>query len=401
MRDLALSRRRTILPRVRDWAPQAGRWPVRLALALLLLVALVAAVQAQGTGVIEGQVVNGTAGGSVAGAGLQVTVQVFLGGTEMDTLQGVTDGDGRFRFDGLDTDPELEYWPEVTYLDVLYSVGEPLFFDGEEATLGTTITVYETTDDDSGIRLDSVHMIAESFGQVLRISEIHLFGNASDRTYVGSEGDGSQQGALYIPLPEGAVGLAFGEDIPEERYVEVEGGLMDTEPVPPGSETAIAFFSYHLVVAGETIPMERSFAYPLADLNVLAAQPGLTLNSDQMQFLGLEPFQDRDYGLYTAQNVPAGTPLIMEWVSTGEMPTGEGTETMPSSNSGATSTLPTRGNQKLLLWLGFGLVVLAWCACLPVGYHASRFCPCNRFRCGEGSQGPALAGGAVRPRGGL
>jgi hypothetical protein len=359
MRDPAFSGRGAALPRVRDRAPRSGRWLVRMALSLLSLLALVSAVQAQGTGVIEGQVVNGTAGGSEPGAGLQVTLEGFLGGTEVATLQAVTDGEGRFRFEGLDTDPELEYWPEVVYLDVPYSVEEPLFFDGEGATLSATVTVYETTDDDSGIRLDSVHMIAESFGQVLRISEIHLFGNAGDRTYVGSEGEGGQREGLYIPLPEGAVGLAFGEDIPADQYIEVEGGLVDTEPVPPGSETSLTFFSYHLVVAGEIIPMERSFAYPLTILNVLAAQPGLTLNSDQLQFQGLEPFQGRDYGFYTVQDVPANTPLTMEWVSTGEMPAGESTETMPASESGATSTLPTRGNQRLLLWVGFGFAVLA------------------------------------------
>jgi hypothetical protein len=84
----------------------------------------------------------------------------------------------------------------------------------------------------------------------------------------------------------------------------------------------------------------------------------LTLNSDQLQFQGLEPFQGRDYGLYTIQDVPAGTPLTMEWVSTGEMPAGGSTEGM-SSDSGAVPTVPTRGNQRLLLWVGFGLVVLA------------------------------------------
>lgn len=359
MRDPAFSRGRATLPHVRNQAPRTGRWPVRLALALLLLWALVTAVQAQGTGVIEGQVVNGTAGGAAPGAGLQVTTQVFLGGTEMDTLQAVTDGEGRFRFEGLDTDPELEYWPEVVYLDVPYSVEEPLTFDAEGATLSAAVTVYEATDDDSGIRLDSIHMIAESFGQVLRISEIHLFGNAGDRTYVGSDGDEGQRGGLYIPLPEGAVGLAFGEDIPTDRYVEVEGGLLDTDPVPPGAETSLTFFSYHLVVAGETIPLERSFAYPLTILNVLAAQPGLTLNSDQFQFQGLEPFQGRDYGFYTIQDVPADTPLMMEWVSTGEMPAGGSTEGMPPSDSAAVPTAPTRGNQRLLLWVGFGLVLLA------------------------------------------
>jgi hypothetical protein len=359
MRSPALSREGVAQHRVRGRVPWSGRWPVRLALALLSLLALVAAVQAQGTGIIEGQVVNGTVGGAEPGAGLDVTLRVFQGATEVNTLQAVTGSDGRFRFEGLDTSGELEYWPEVVYLDVTYSVEEPLFLDGEGATRSASIAVYETTDDDSGVRLDSIHMIAESFGQVLRISEIHLFGSSGDRTYIGTDGDGGQRSTLYIPLPQGAVGLAFGEDIPEDRYVEVEGGLMDTEPVPPGSESSLTFFSYHLVVSGETIPLERSFAYPVTSLNLLVAQPGLTLNSAQLQFQGLEPFQGRDYGLYTIQGLPANTPLTMEWVSTGETPAGGSTEGMPSSGGEAAAGVSTRGNQRLLLWLGFGLVFLA------------------------------------------
>ena len=39
--------------------------------------------------------------------------------------------------------------------------------------------------------------------------------------------------------------------------MEVDGGLVDTEPVPPGSESSLVFFSYHLMVTGETVPLER------------------------------------------------------------------------------------------------------------------------------------------------
>jgi len=76
-----------------------------------MAVALPAGAHAQGEGVVEGLVLNGTPGGPEVGAGLPVTLRAFLGDAEMDALETTTAGDGSFRFEGLDTDPTLQYWP--------------------------------------------------------------------------------------------------------------------------------------------------------------------------------------------------------------------------------------------------------------------------------------------------
>ena len=340
-----------------------GRGPARgivwVGLAFLVSLALLVAVQAQTAGILEGQVVNGTPGGAEPGADLPVVLHVYRGEVESDTLETTTDTDGRFLFEGLDTDATLEYWPEVVYRDVSYSSAEPVQFDGESATLTATLTVFETTDDDSTIRVDSVHMIAESFGEVLRISEIHLFGNSGERTYVGAgEGEGAPKTTVFLPLPENAVGVAFGEGIAGDRFVEVEGGLMDTEPVPPGAESSLAFFSYHLMVTGETVQLERRFAYPVSSLNMLVAQPGLAVSSEQLQSRGIELFQGQQYELYATQNLDVGTPLLLEFMpmaDAGDAATGG----MPSSSGQGTVSVPSNGNQKLLLWMGVGLTALA------------------------------------------
>lgn len=329
-----------------------------VALGLLLSLVLVAAVRAEGAGILGGQLVNGTAGGQDPGSGLTVLLRVYRGESEEDTFETTTDAEGRFRFDGLDTDAGLEYWPEAVYGGVPFSSVEPLRFDGEPTTLSTPITVYETTDDDSAIRLDSVHIIAESFGEVLRIAEIHLVGNGGDRAYVGRGGDGGQGGTIVIPLPEQAVGVAFGEGTEADRFVEVEGGLADTAPVLPGPESSLIFFSYHLMVTGETVPLERRFSYPVTNLNMLVAQPGLTLESAQLQLMGVEPFQDRQYELYVAQSLAAGAPLIMELVP-GETGGNAGTTGMPTTNVQGIAGASTRGNQHLLLPIGIGLAALA------------------------------------------
>ncbi|MGD2207286.1 MAG: hypothetical protein PVH17_10945 [Anaerolineae bacterium] len=325
-------------------------------LGLLLVLALVGTVHAQGAGSLEGRIVNGTADGPEMEAGVPVTLRVLRGGNEVDTLETVTDADGRFRFEGLDTDPSLEYWPEAVYLGVPYSNDEPYQFDSEQALLDVTLTVFETTMDDDSVRLDSVHFIIESFDQVLRVSEIHLFSNTGDRTYVGQV-EGEKRLTIDIPLPENAVGLAFQQDISEERFVEVEGGLMDSEPVPPGQEASLVFISYHLMVGESPIPLERRFAYPVDTLNVLAAEPGLALRSEQLQARGVESFQGRQYQFFVGRDFPPDTPLVLELLveeTTGaaDMPAA------PAEGDPAAPAASTRGNQGLFRWLGLVLAGL-------------------------------------------
>lgn len=339
--------------RVLERKPDIWRLVV-VALATAYALMLVDTVRAQGNGVLEGQVVNGTAGGAEVGAGLPVTLYAFRGNEEVGFWETTTDAEGRFRFEGLDTDADVDYWPEVVYLDVSYRTETPHRFEGDLTTGAATVTVYETTDDDSAVRLDSIHMIAESFGQVLRISEIYLFGNDGDRTYVGRDGE-----TVSITLPERAVGLAFQEGTPGDRYIEVEGGLRDTEPLLPGAGTSMAFFSYHLMVDGDTVPLARRFDYPVATMNMLVAQPGLTMQTEQMQAQGSELFQDRQYDFFVASNLTAGETVEVEFRPTGDVSSGEGMPGASTLGDQGVAAASERGSQGLLRWLGFALAGLA------------------------------------------
>jgi hypothetical protein len=345
-------------------AQSVFRWPWRfpypgirlnlVALGLLLLLSLAVPAQAQEGGMLEGQVVNGTAGGPDVGAGVAITLHVLRGTTEVDTLETTTDADGRFYFEGLDTDPTLAFWVEAVYLDVSYSNAEVVQFASDQGVLELTVAVYETTEDDSTVVLDSVHIIAQSFGQVLRITEIHLFGNNGDRTYVGRVDDNGQRTTVYIPLPESAVGLAFELEPSQDRFVDLQGGVMDTEPVPPAPNASQVVFSYHLMVTADSIPLERRFAYPVSSLSALIAQPGLMLDADQMQSMGTEFFEDQQYEFFTSPGLAADTPLTLELLPV----PGAGTQG-DSSASASLAGLPSRGNQELLRWFGYVLAGLA------------------------------------------
>ncbi len=322
----------------------------RLGLALLPLLVLAATVQAQGGGILQGQVVNGTADGPAVGAGLTVTLHVLRDTGEVDSRTTRTDAHGAFRFEGLDTDPALQYQPEVVYLGVPYSSPEPYRFSPGQTALQVVLTVFETTKEDQAIRLDSAHLIVESFGQMLRVSEIQLVGNGGDRTYVGRTQGSGRQTTISIPLPREAVGLAFTEDTPPDRYLTVEGGLLDTRPVRPGDASSLVLFSYHLAADGQVVPLERRFDYPLARLNVLIAQPGLELRSDQLQPRGTQLFEGRQYSLYTATDLDPATPVRMELVVEG------GAAGRPDQAAAGDSS---RSRQGLLRWLGLAVTGLA------------------------------------------
>ncbi len=350
-----------------------GTWRFRLGAALLVVLlaglALAGTAFAQdgtvtpaveaapGTGIINGRVLNGTSGGPDIGAGIAVTLHTFQGDVELPTQETSTAADGSFRFEGLDTNPGLEYWPEAVYLGVTYSGEQPYQFTADGTPLDAALIVYETTEDPSTLTLDSAHFIMESFGQVLRISEIHLYGNSGDRTYVGSPDETGQRTTLFIPLPDNAVGVAFDQEGDAERFIEVDGGLLDTEPVVPGQETALAFFSYHLVVSGDNIPLERRFAYPVGTLNILVAQPGLALRSDQLQAMGPQAFQGQDYDFFALQGLAPDTPLVMELLPSADVSAESG---MPATagSTDLTAGGPTPGSQGVLRGIGFGLVAL-------------------------------------------
>jgi hypothetical protein len=329
---------------------------------LLLVLTLVVPLQAQEGGILEGQVMNGTPGGAPVGAEIGITLHILRNGSEIETRETTTDAEGRFRFEGLDRDPALDYWLEAVYQDARYSNGVPVQFSGEAEAITAAIDVYESSDDDSTLRLNSVHVIAESFGQVVRISEIHMFSNDGDRTFAGSGEGPSPETTVFIPLPSGAVGLAFSEEDPAGRYVEAEGGVWDTEPVTPGQDTSFVFLSYHLMVTGEPIKLERTFAYPVTDFNILVTQPGLSLQSEQLVDQGQQSFQDRNYFFYVAQDLPAGEALLLNFaVDAADNSAMPGTEsaTVPAATAAA-----GEGQQGLLRILGFLLAGLAIAAAL-------------------------------------
>ena len=306
---------------------------------------------AQGQGVIEGQVVNGTAnGGSVEG--LTVTLHVFAGMEEQTPQTAATDAEGHFRFEGLSTEADYGYALLLNYQGVDYGSSLLTFSEGE-TTLSVPVQVYELTESAEAISIERAHIFVDFQEGSLQVGELYFFSNDSDRTYIGSEEVAAgQKGTLHLSLPSGAEGLAFEDGTLGQRFLETEEGFVDTWPLLPGQASGQVMFRYSLPYDPSGYDLTRDIPYPLKAINVLVAEVGVDVTSDQLTLEGSRGMQGQSYLNLTGQNLSKGERLTLHFSGSPVKAPVEGGEATPAQPSAA-------GNQSPLLWAALGLVVLA------------------------------------------
>jgi hypothetical protein len=294
---------------------------------------------AQGQGVIEGVVTNGTSGEPVAGQG--ITLRLFKGMEEEEALTSSTDEGGRFRFQNLATGGEYAYLVQLVYQEVGYTSDVLTFTEGE-SRLDVPITVYETTESDAALRIERAHFFIDFDPQARAISvgEMYIFTNEGDKVYIGEDG-----ATLRFSLPPGARDLRFERGALGERFLEIEGGFVDTKPVPPGVGARQFLFSYALSYDANDYILSKEIFYPIATLNVLVPDIGVQVSSDQVAFQGVQQTEGQAYLNFVGQNLARGERLIL---NLSNLPQSGGVEAV------------LRGGYRLgLRWVVVGLVVLA------------------------------------------
>ena len=220
------------------------------------------------SGVIEGQLVNGTAGGSSV-AGQTVTLTTYIGDAETGKSAVKSGADGRFVFNGLSTASGNSYEVKLRYQEADYT-GRRLSLADNETTQSTTLTVYDSTDSDSAISITAAHTIIYLGAGNLEVVEYLIFTNASDRSYVGSgeiTSTGSKRTLKLPPLPAEATDLQYGGELIVGRVLPDSNGLFDTSAVLPG-EKLIAY-SYKVSYNSGSYKFSQKVYYPIASYNFL------------------------------------------------------------------------------------------------------------------------------------
>ena len=262
-------------------------------------------VLAQGDGIIQGRVVNGTVGGGST-EGLEVTLRVFHGQSEAEPLITTTDAQGRFRFEGLAVNSDSGYRARVSYRDVVYSTGL-LTFEPGGSELAIEIPVYETTTDDEGIVVERAHIFITVSGTRLLVAELHVFFNPGDRTFIGKEEVQGQRATSRFLLPQGSYNLAFDDGSLGGRFLGTRGGFIDTEPLWPG--TTSVMFRYVLDCKAGDCSLIKDVTHPTSNLNVLIADTGARVDSNRLTFEGKMEAQGDHYLNYVGHNLVPGDRL--------------------------------------------------------------------------------------------
>jgi hypothetical protein len=259
------------------------------ALLLLLVVARVRpASAAPGPVVVQGKVVNGTAGGTVPD-GTTVTIVQLDGDLAEKARKTVRAGPGgAFRSDGWDGNAGNRFVASVDHANVSYGGSGT----GEGGTVETDVTIYETTSDESVVQVASDTLaVVPAAGEVLEALEILRLVNRSDRTYVG---DPSAQPpvVLKLPVPGGAYDLTPQEGA-GSGLSKSDAGVTTADPLPPGE--SLVSFLYRVKVPAGAWKLQRPVWYPTARANVLLG-PGLTLDAPGFEYKGTVPLENRSYG---------------------------------------------------------------------------------------------------------
>lgn len=317
---------------------------------------------AQSQGIIEGQVVNGTASGGPV-EGLTVTLHVFVGVEEQSPQIATTDAEGRFRFEGLSTEADHGYALLSNYEGVDYGSGLLTFPEGETA-LSVPIQVYEPTESDEAVSIERAHIFVDFREGNLLVGEMYIFSNNSDRTYIGAEkvAEG-QRGTLRLSLPAGAEGLTFEDGELGQRFFKTEEGFVDTWPLLPGQASERLMFSYSLPYDPSGYDLAREVLYPLKALNILVAEVGVNVTSEQLTLEGSRGMQGQSYLNLSSQNLSKGERIALHFSgSPGGEPVRE-REAVPVQP-------PPASDQPFLRWAVLVLVVLV--VGLALGYPLLR-----------------------------
>lgn len=241
--------------------------------AIALLLTTTTGAWAQGSGVIEGQVLNGSLE-SAPVEGALVTLWTFVADQAESSLETTADASGRFQFEGLETE-DRAYRLEAEYKGVRYESDVVAFPAGEDF-LSVPLSVYESTTSSADISVERAHLIVAFEPGTIYVREVQIFSNAGNLTYIGPTGQEGEVTADF-PLPQGASAVELADGFMECCTVETDTGFASTYPLVPGSTQFV--LSYSLSHDSTTYDLVKKVAHPTASFDILVADVGVEVTA--------------------------------------------------------------------------------------------------------------------------
>ena len=298
-------------------------------------------------GKLNGRVRNGTTGDLVPNA--QITLYALApSGDILQTIQVTAGPAGTFSFEDLNVDHTISYALESFYQGVRYLSPEPVTFLPDVKELGQDLTVYETTEDAQVLDQQRLHRIMTFGGGFVNIADVYVFGNDTDRAYVGEIADDGLPATVKIGLPPGAIDVS----IQDQTARPYDDHYLLGRPILPGDETMISV-SYNVLADGDDLTLETPLFYEVPFLNILASDQGQTIEGERLNFEGTQSFQGNNYQLFSGADLSPEQGLVIQIKDLPSMAAGGGSAVVGGN---------ANQNQTVLMWslAGLGIAMLAF-----------------------------------------
>ena len=250
--------------------------------------------------VVEGVIVNGTAGADGASAGGQTVTLHRVGADGIQDLSAESDPDGAFRFE-FEYDPDLAYGVSVRYQDAVYGTDLDLSAGSPDPV---ELTVYESTSDDGVISARSASILlaaADPVDLTVAALEIVRLVNDTDTAYVPGEG---VMELLRFGLPAGATGLTLDTRLIGADFIQVDRGFALLASVPPGEYDVM--FSYRFPYESDEFTLSKTYRYGADSLRALAAEEVMSIESAELGEPKTERIGERQYRILEAEGFTRG-----------------------------------------------------------------------------------------------
>jgi mono/diheme cytochrome c family protein len=232
------------------------------------------------TGMIRGQVTNGTDGGPAAAA-LQIALRGVEAGEEVVSETAPLGANGEFVFDGLEIVPGRLFTVSVEYEGVTYE-SDPAHLVSSSPVLELPLTVYETTSDLSTVSVAQLHLIVSSpLGGSVRGIEVWVFSNSGDRAVLPADGGP----LLEVALPEGAVLIQSSGGELAGHSGQSPNGFQYSLGVPPGVGTAQLAVVFDVPFANR-LELSQPVEFPINSVILLTETGGLVPRGGAWDDLG-------------------------------------------------------------------------------------------------------------------
>ena len=215
------------------------------------------------SGSVTGKISNGSAGASLP-ADLEVLILGYDGEQEVVRIATAIESDGSFKFENLEYVPGRLFFSTVVHQGLTYR-SEVAHAASDGSAVELPITIFETTNDPSVMRVERLHLIIDFPAEdILRVLELWVLANDSDRVLITP---------LQVSLPEGATNLNFEDGTQGGRYKITDEGFADLEPIPPGSGLDHLVFGFDLPI-DRSADFDQQMLHPVDAATVLVAADG-------------------------------------------------------------------------------------------------------------------------------